>query len=194
MAVMPGQRASSAWYRRLLESYYASRAERYDQDVIATEGEHYGNALQAGISKLQTKPERILDVHTGTGFAALLLKRIYPQAKVVGTDLSEAMLRKAREKALIEEVDVEFIQADGAQLPFGANEFDLVTIQNAPPHSPEIFRVLKPGGLLLIAFTSGALVPRFFQRKLQNQLKSIPGAHPILLETCGDGLLIVAQK
>ena len=44
------------------------------------------------------KPERVLDVATGTGDLAIKMAKAMPKAKIMGVDLSENMLSVAAEK------------------------------------------------------------------------------------------------
>ena len=103
--------------------------------------------------------DHVLDVATGTGFTALAFaSRV---REVVGLDVSEGMLAQAREKAQAEGVvNVTFEQGAAESLPFHNARFDKVTCRVAPHHflslerfCAESFRVLKPGGKLLIADT-----------------------------------------
>jgi ubiquinone/menaquinone biosynthesis C-methylase UbiE len=193
MALGPAKRPASLLYRRLLNAYYWRQADRYDETVICSEGEHYGRALEAGLKRISVQPQRIIDVNTGTGYVAMRLKQAFPNARVTGTDLSEAMLRKAEEKAKSQNTPIEFSRADGARLPFDAETFDLITLQNAPPNIIELARVLRPGGQLLMAYTSGSLVPRYWRRRLQQALTAF-GFHQVETGHEGDGLWIVATK
>lgn len=126
---------------------------------------------------------RVLDVASGTGDLSLALKRHRPDAEVVGADFAEPMLERARVKAAKRGLAVEFIVADGTDLPFPDASFDAVTIgyglrNFADPDAGlrEFRRVLKPGGRLAVlefppppkgAF--GALF-RFYFRRLLPQL------------------------
>jgi len=66
---------------------------------------------------------RILDIGCGTGRHSIeLASRGYT---VVGVDLSDSQLHRAREKALAENLQVTFLKHDARKLPF-SNEFDLV--------------------------------------------------------------------
>lgn len=101
---------------------------------------------------IDPKPgERILDVATGTGVVAARLQRA--GATVIGVDFSPAMLAQARRR----HPTIEFVEADAAKLPFGDDEFDAVTISFglrniADPKAAlaEMYRVVKPGGRLVI--------------------------------------------
>lgn len=98
-----------------------------------------------------------LDVATGTGNTALA---IAPQvASVTGVDLAEKMLAHAKARAEQEgHTNAKFVQGSAEDLPFEDAAFTLVTSRHAPHHFrqlerflAEVFRVLKPGGRLVIA-------------------------------------------
>ncbi len=100
---------------------------------------------------------RVLDVASGTGDLTFALKRHRPDALVMGADFAEPMLELARGKAARQGLDVEFLVADGTDLPFDDAQFDAVTIAYglrnfADPNAGlrEFRRVLKPGGRLAV--------------------------------------------
>jgi SAM-dependent methyltransferase len=80
-------------------------------------------------------------------------------ARVTGADLTPELLRRARENSRIAGVEVDWHEADVEELPFGADQFDVVLSQFAHMFAPrpevaiaEMIRVLKPGGT--IAFST----------------------------------------
>jgi ubiquinone/menaquinone biosynthesis C-methylase UbiE len=102
--------------------------------------------------------DRLLDVATGTGFTALAFAPLVDE--VVGLDVSEGMLSRARAQAAGYS-NVTFEQGAAEELPFADSRFEIVTCRVAPHHflSVEKFlteagRVLRGGGRLLIADTS----------------------------------------
>lgn len=102
--------------------------------------------------KLNSSPLNILDLCTGTGDIARLLKEKFPNVRVTGVDFSDKMLEIARDK----HSSIEFLQADCTQLPFEDNSFDICTIsfglrniENMEQAISEIYRVLKPGGIFV---------------------------------------------
>ena len=175
------------WYERLNAWHYRRQAQRYDQSVIELEGARYAQALEAGLHALSIRPQTILDVNTGTGFVAQRVHELFPDAQIVATDLSEAMLAQARARC----PQIEFIRSDTAKLPFENESFDLVTLHNGPPHFGEMARVLRAGGQMLIAFTSGARVPRVLLRRW---LESAQRFGRIELGRAGDGLWVIVTK
>jgi ubiquinone/menaquinone biosynthesis C-methylase UbiE len=117
-------------------------------------------SYEAGLEKMASPPARAMDLGTGTGAGAIAIARRFPQARVVGVDLSDAMLDEAR-RGLPDDLRdrVEFQRADGAALPFPGASFDLVAHANMIPFFDEVARVLAPGGYALFAFSGGAGTP-----------------------------------
>jgi SAM-dependent methyltransferase len=115
---------------------------------------------EAALAGLERAPSRILDVGTGTGAGALTLARHFPNAQIVGVDLSERMLEQARRNTPAElESRVTFERGDASSLPFADNSFDLAAHANMIPFFDEVARVVAPGGHALFAFSGGAETP-----------------------------------
>jgi SAM-dependent methyltransferase len=104
--------------------------------------------------------QRVLDLGTGTGAAAFLAARRFPQARVVGVDLSPEMLGQARALTPPELAGrVRFEAADASRLPFEDDSFDLVLLSNMIPFFDELARVVAPGGHVLFGFSAGPETP-----------------------------------
>lgn len=104
-----------------------------------------------------TADERVLDVACGSGNGALAAAR-RAWGNTVGVDFVPALLERGRERAAAERLDVEFVEGDAAELPFGDAEFDVVLsifgAMFAPEHektAAELLRVCKPGGRIGMA-------------------------------------------
>ena len=104
---------------------------------------------------------RILDVATGTGRTLQQIRRALPHAELIGTDLSAAYLRQAN-RWLNDSNDrlVQLIRANAEQLPFADNGLQAVTcvflFHELPGEARQnviesCFRVLEPGGVLVLA-------------------------------------------
>jgi ubiquinone/menaquinone biosynthesis C-methylase UbiE len=97
---------------------------------------------------------RTLEVGVGTG----LNLKLYPDdVQLTGVDLSGGMLKVARERAAELGREVDLQEADAQRLPFSDNSFDTVTCTLALCSVPdvqvavaEMYRVLRPGGQLLL--------------------------------------------
>jgi SAM-dependent methyltransferase len=117
-------------------------------------------SLAAALDRLGGPPRRVLDVGSGTGLAARLVARRFPNAEVVGVDLSGAMVAEARRLLPAEhDARVRFQVADASELPFADGEFDLVVLLNMIPFFGELARVTAPGGTAVLAWSSGPGTP-----------------------------------
>ena len=102
----------------------------------------------------------VLDIAGGTGdLAASFAKAVGENGKVILADINDSMLRVGRDKLINRgrSNNVEYVQADAQHLPFPDNSFDCITIafglRNVTDKDlalQSMFRVLKPGGRLLI--------------------------------------------
>jgi SAM-dependent methyltransferase len=100
--------------------------------------------------------ERVLDVATGTGNAAIAAARRFGEA--TGVDYVPAVLARGRERAAAEGVRVAFAEGDAENLPFPDASFDVVLstlgVMFAPDQETsagELLRVARPGGRIGLA-------------------------------------------
>ena len=130
----------------------------YDRIAVRLAAGLYRRVIE-DIIPLQIGEGKVLDAGTGPGTLAREIARRLPQLQVYGIDLSEDMIHLAREHAQSERLEerVHFDVGDVAQLPYPDNSFDLVVSTASLHHwhaleQPlrELFRVLRPGGRLLI--------------------------------------------
>ncbi len=116
-----------------------------------------GNPL--GLGQLRAG-QTVLDLGSGAGLDSFLAaRRVGPGGKVVGVDMTDAMIAKARRNAEVLMLqNVEFIQAEIDSLPLDDESVDVATtngVFNLCPDKPkvlaEVLRVLRPGGRLQMA-------------------------------------------
>ncbi|HEY9698651.1 MAG TPA: methyltransferase domain-containing protein [Trichocoleus sp.] len=118
-----------------------------------------GLVRQGLVERIRCHPRRILDLGCGTGSTTLLLKQAFPQAEVMGLDLSPYMLVVADDRAQKAGLKIQYQQGNAEKTPFPDASFDLVTasllFHELPPIVSctvlqECFRLLKPGGEVMI--------------------------------------------
>ena len=104
-------------------------------------------------------PERVLQVACGDGDGALFLAREFPRARVRGIDADEEKVAAAgRRVGLDPEGRVAFKRGGPRKIPYPDDNFDLVAVVDARPAPGELARVLRSGGHLILAATSGAAI------------------------------------
>jgi demethylmenaquinone methyltransferase/2-methoxy-6-polyprenyl-1,4-benzoquinol methylase len=161
---------------------------------------------------------KALDVATGTGDLAVeLARRVGPAGTVVGSDFSEAMLERAREKSGA----VRWEWANALDLAYGDGEFDAATVgfgarnfSDLDRGIAEMARVVRPGGRVVIleittpqkpplsTFFSlwfDKVVPALGQLAgdpdayayLPSSVKRFPDAHALAARMAGAGLVDV---
>lgn len=111
---------------------------------------------------LDVKPtDRVLDAGCGEGFYVMLLDELYPATlgecggvRVVGLDNDPRILEQAK-KWVGEKSNIRLLVGDVTKLPFDNESFDKIILSEVLEHVPdesralsEIYRVLKPGGIL----------------------------------------------
>jgi demethylmenaquinone methyltransferase/2-methoxy-6-polyprenyl-1,4-benzoquinol methylase len=107
----------------------------------------------------QLAPQQVLDVATGTGDVAIMTRKMLKPRHITGIDISEGMLEIGRKK--IEKLglsqQIQLQKGDSENIPFGDNRFDAITVafgvrnfQNLDKGLKDMYRVLQPGGKLVV--------------------------------------------
>ncbi|MDI9819093.1 MULTISPECIES: malonyl-ACP O-methyltransferase BioC [unclassified Legionella] len=155
---------------------FNKHAAEYEQ---AAKVQHeIGERLFERLYYLKIKPRYVLDLGCGTGLFISKLKKLYPQAEVVGVDLACAMLREAKKKQGWRR-KWPLINADMGQLPFPSGLFDLIFTNQVVHWSSmesvfrEINRVMNRQGCLMFS----TLGPDTFKELKQAWLEADHYAH-----------------
>jgi phosphatidylethanolamine/phosphatidyl-N-methylethanolamine N-methyltransferase len=138
--------------REMVEQAYDRWAPIYDLVF----GGVFSKGRDAAIQATNKLGGRVLEVGVGTGISLPLYA---PHVRIFGTDISEAMLKKARQR--VDEFRLKNIEGlavmDAEKLEFSDNSFDVVMAQYVVTAVPnpeaaldEFARVLRPGGELII--------------------------------------------
>lgn len=106
----------------------------------------------------EIQPKQMLDIATGTGDFAIEALKLNPD-HVIGIDISEGMLNVGREKLKKRKLDdrITLSSGDSENLPFEDNKFDAIIVafgvrnfENLEKGLAEMFRVLRPGGKVVV--------------------------------------------
>ncbi|MGH2648064.1 MAG: bifunctional demethylmenaquinone methyltransferase/2-methoxy-6-polyprenyl-1,4-benzoquinol methylase UbiE [Ginsengibacter sp.] len=147
-------------------------------DKIAFRYDFLNRFLSAGIDVrwrkkaikqlISFQPKNMLDVATGTADFAVASYKILKPKKITGIDISEGMLEIGRKKIrnLGLEGQIQLLNGDSEAIFFDDNSFDAVTVafgvrnfENLEKGLSEIYRVLKPGGKLIVLECSKPSLP-----------------------------------
>ena len=130
-------------------------ARVYDlMNSLMTAGLHHRWRERAADLAAVGRGDRALDVASGTGDLAIeLAERVGPGGAVIGSDFSEAMLDRARQKSSA----VTWEWANALELPYPDDEFDAATVgfgarnfSDLDRGLAEMTRVVRPGGRVVI--------------------------------------------
>ncbi|EQD73374.1 methyltransferase type 12 [mine drainage metagenome] len=131
-------------------------ARHYDRDASATMPRYaeLHRMLAWGVPHLPTRPLRVLELGSGTGTLTALLLKTFPHARLLGLDLSPAMVTLARRKLNHWKDRVELRVGELDEIPQG-EPFDVIVSCLAIHHLPDtrkqrlfarVFGALNPGG------------------------------------------------
>jgi len=116
----------------------------------------------------EIKPNRILDIATGTGDLAIMAAESTNAKEIIGADISEGMLAIAQKKVAQKKLSdrIKLVKADSENLAYEDNYFDAISVafgvrnfENLEKGIQEIYRVLKPEGLFVVLETSVPKTP-----------------------------------
>jgi ubiquinone/menaquinone biosynthesis C-methylase UbiE len=153
--------------------------------------------LLAAAGDLSAK--RLLDVGCGTGSFTILAKQMYPTADITGLDGDSQVLEIASGKASALGLGIRFSKAMSYSMPYGDASFDVVVTSLMLHHlsgeakqrtAAEMFRVLRPGGILLgldFAEPHGpiGLALRPMTRRFERVAENVDGLLPVIFRDAG---------
>ena len=153
----------------LVHGVFSRVASRYDvmNDVMSV-GIHrvWKNAMMDWLAPRDG--QQLLDVAGGTGDIAFRFLKRAPRARVTVCDMTESMLVEGRKRAEADRLAdrLAWVTGDAMALPFKDNSFDRYTISfgirnvtRIPDALAEAYRVLRPGGRLMVLEFSQLPVP-----------------------------------
>ena len=154
----------------LVADVFSSVASKYDvmNDVMSFGIHRIWKKIALNQTGLK-KGQYALDVAGGTGdLTYYLSQQVGPTGKVIISDINPDMLEQGRQRLLDRGVagNVEFVEANAEDLPFEDNQFHCITIAfglrnvtNQAKALASMYRVLKPGGRLLVLEFSKPVIP-----------------------------------
>lgn len=185
--------------RDKIERVYTTYAGFYDHVF----GKVFQEGRESAIRNLNVQPgETVLEVGVGTGIALPM----YPShCRIVGIDLSEGMLAKAKERAeALRLSHVQLHRMDAGAMEFADDSFDTVVAAYVVTAVPdyrkvvnEMIRVCRPGGriVMLNHFSNGNKVINAIERVLSPLTKHLGWRTDLSLNTVLEGTsLLVARK
>jgi len=144
---------------RRVAGVFESVASRYDlMNDLMSAGLHRWWKRFTVAQSFVRPGDRVLDVASGTGdLARQFAQRVGRSGVVAMTDVNGAMLKIGRDRLLDAGIIAPIFQCNAEQLPFPASSFDCVSVAFGLRNMThkgvalaEMFRVLKPGGRLLV--------------------------------------------
>ena len=138
-------------------------------DNIAKDYDKLNHVLSLNIDKVwrkkavceltdEARPLKVLDVACGTGdFTIEIAKKVAPGSRITGVDISEGMIAVGRDKLSKLGIEAVFEVADCEALPYDDKTFDRISVgfgvrnfEHLELGLREMYRVLTPGGKLVI--------------------------------------------
>ncbi|MDP2673919.1 MAG: class I SAM-dependent methyltransferase [Dehalococcoidia bacterium] len=147
---------------RRSRDYYEGRARWYDwanRLAALVRGESATNERRKAVRRLNLKPgDRVLEVSVGTGTnLPLIAEEVGPNGRIVGLDISSAMLSRCRRKLRDRGLQADLVEGEAAHLPFRDGALDAVLHHGGIAEFgdkrgaiEEMVRVARPGAKVVI--------------------------------------------
>jgi SAM-dependent methyltransferase len=179
-----------------MRRFPARLSASYDRRIADTVPDYRTPLEQAlvRLSQITEQPERILDLATGTGFAALRLSEYFPAAIVHAVDHAPEMVVETQAKAARQRRKNVIVSEENARhLSFKDESFDLVVTSNAPVYPGEAARVLRPEGTYLVLFSFGGSAFDKHRDRIETMLHR-DGFDLVEIVRSGGGVGIIARR
>jgi ubiquinone/menaquinone biosynthesis C-methylase UbiE len=141
----------------MMAKWYASNTSEMMKDYVEL-ARRISNEIPAG--------SRVLEVAPGPGYFSIELAKLGSYA-ITGLDLSDTMVKLARQKAAEAGVNASFLQGSASKMPLQSGSFDFLLCRAAFKNFAEpvqalreMWRVLRPGGRGLIIDLKGNASPK----------------------------------
>jgi demethylmenaquinone methyltransferase/2-methoxy-6-polyprenyl-1,4-benzoquinol methylase len=169
----------------LVGEVFSSVASRYDlmNDLMSLGAHRLWKRFAASQSGLRAG-DQVLDVAAGSGdLSVLFASQVGTTGKVILTDINSDMLAQGKAKMMDQGLveNIEFMIADAEDLPFEEQRFDCVSISfglrnvtHKDKALESMYRVLKPGGRLLVLEFSKPVIPLVGRAYDMYSFKAIP--------------------
>lgn len=146
--------------RQQVELMFDSISRHYDRlnHLLSLGTDRRWRRRSVNLIRDNIRPERILDVATGTGDMAIEALKL-GQVKVTGIDISEKMLEVGRKKIVKRDYgdSIELVRGDVSAMIFGDASFDVAmsafgvrNFEDTVAGLTEMCRVLRPGGMVMV--------------------------------------------
>ncbi len=154
-----------------------SLAEKYETFLVPI----IMNTWAEKMARLVEPGDRVLDIGCGTGIVSRhAAPRAGMNSRIVGLDMNQEMLAVARRASLPPGIRIDWMEADAAEIPFEAAQFDVALCQFAlmfmadkPAVAREMRRMLVPGGRLGLSVFATGPYDQALKRALSNYAQPV---------------------
>lgn len=152
--------------KHTIKKHFESASSTYDEAAVLQKS--VADDITERLRYISLKPDRVLDLGSGTGLLTNQLTQLYPKANIYATDIAFQMLKTAKNKQSVTGVqriqrwfngsNTHHVNADAYQLPYANGAMDMVVsnlmlqwVDDLDAVFKEIRRVLRPEGVLLFS-------------------------------------------
>lgn len=179
--------------RRPVTRFFDSISTGWDER-IQPESPGRRAPLEAALEGIGRTPARVLEIGTGTGAGAFMVAEKFPEAEVLGVDISPKMIELARAKLAERGTPrVRFTVADVAQLPPGET-YDLIAMLNMPPFFDQVAKLLSPGGHVAHVSSLGARTPFYTPTATLQKQFARRGVRAVKAGVAGEGTYYLGER